>query len=296
MLLARPYSANPRLFVPSTHRTLTMTSSPFIDRLRDIQAATDSVVCVGLDPDPEQLPNHLTDGTALPHAMVQFNTAIVEATAPVACAFKINFAFYEALGTVGWRVLQSTLDVIPDDRIVIADAKRADIGNSARFYAHSVFETLGCDACTVSPYMGRDSVMPFLQRENTAAFVLTRTSNPGGADFQTRSCDGVPLFARVAEQVGTWSTDAEGTGGLVVGAPDADALASVRETCPSLPILVPGVGAQGGDPGAVMEAAATDEGPVLVNSSRSILYASDGRDFDTAASAAADELRQELGT
>ena len=271
-----------------------MDATPFLDRLQAAQEAADSALCVGLDPDPERLPAHLTSDTALPHAIVQFNTAIIEATAPAACAFKLNFAFYEALGTVGWRVLQSTLDVIPDNRLVIADAKRADIGNSARFYARSVFQTLDCDACTVAPYMGRDSVMPFLADEATAAFVLTRTSNPGAEDFQLRSCGDAPLYAHVAQKVGAWSDAAAGTAGLVVGAPDPDALARTRTQCPTLPFLIPGVGAQGGDPTAVMQAAHTADGPVLVNSSRSILYASNGREFAAAAAETAEELRSQL--
>ena len=266
----------------------------FNARLRAAQSARASALCVGLDPDPERLPAHLLAAHPRPEATLRFTRAIIEATAPFACAFKVNFAFYEALGPDGWHVLSETIAAIPDTHLVIADAKRGDIGNSARFYADSIFDALGCDACTVAPYMGRDSVTPFLEREGTAAFVLARTSNPGGDDFQLCRCGSTPLFLDVAERCAEWSRELPGTAGLVAGATNPEALGQLRRAAPTLPFLIPGVGAQGGDATLVMQHAATDDSLVLVNSSRGILYAASGEDFAEAAAAKADTLRQTL--
>ncbi len=270
-----------------------MPTPSFSERLRTTQAEQSSVVCVGLDPDPGRLPDFMRTYDPA-EAVIRFNASIIGATARFACAYKLNFAFYEALGSDGWRVLRRTIDHIPDSHLVIADAKRGDIGNSAQFYARAIFDDLGCDACTVSPYMGRDSLMPFLDAPGTAAFALARTSNPGGDDFQRCTCDGTPLFLQVAHNVAAWSAEAAGTGGLVAGATDVEALRRLRAACPTLPFLIPGVGAQGGDAEAVMDAAATNDGLVLVNSSRSIIYASSGTNFAMAAGEAAQELRRTL--
>ena len=265
----------------------------FSQKLRQIQVAKQSVLCVGLDPDPHRLPRHLLDQYPLAEAVVAFNAALIEATAAAACAFKLNFAFYEALGRNGWDTLERTLQHLPSDVLVLADAKRCDIGNSARFYAASIFEQLGFDACTVAPYMGRDAVAPFLQYPGKAAFVLARTSNPSAADFQERHGEGEPLYERVARHVARWNEETPGTAGLVVGATGPEALATLRALCPTLPFLIPGIGAQGGDPG-VIAAAATEAGRVLVNSSRQIIYASDGKDFAEAAAREAEALRARL--
>jgi orotidine-5'-phosphate decarboxylase len=266
-----------------------------MDRLQDLQREKESALCVGLDPDPERLPTPLRDGRLLTDAVREFCATIVEATAPYAVAYKPNFAFFEALGPAGLTVLDQVTAAIPDDCLLIADAKRGDIGNSARFYARSIYENMGFDACTVSPYLGHDSIMPFLEHEDTCTFVLARTSNEGAADFQEAcTCDGTPLHRHVARRVAAWSAEAEGTGGLVAGATAPAALAELRADAPTLPFLIPGVGAQGGDPSAVMDAAATDEGPVLVNSSRSILYASEEADYADAAAGAAHDLRNAL--
>lgn len=270
-------------------------STLFCDRLASVQSDKNSAVCVGLDPDPSRLPTPLRDGRLLTDAVREFCAAIVDATAPYACAYKPNFAFFEALGPAGHAVLDQVTTAIPDDCLVIGDAKRGDIGNSAQFYAQAIYEDLGFDACTVSPYLGRDSVDPFLEYEETCTFVLTRTSNEGAADLQDAcTCDGTPLYRHVAEQVATWSAEAQGTAGLVVGATAPAALTTLRQACPTLPFLIPGVGAQGGDPEEVMEAAQTERGPVLVNSSRSIIYASDGKDYADAAAEAARDLRDAL--
>jgi len=271
------------------------TSTSFVDRLRTVQRQKASVVCVGLDPDPDRLPVPVRDGESLAASITSFCREIIRATAEYACAFKLNFAFFEALGPVGAQVLEETASAIPDDCLVIGDAKRGDIGNSARFYAHAVFNHMHCDAITVAPYMGHDSVTPFLETEGTCAFVLARTSNPGAGDFQEGcTCDGEPLYLHTARKVAEWNGDHPGTAGLVAGATSPEALDELRNACPTLPFLIPGVGSQGGDPVAVMQAAATDEGLVVVNSSRSIIYASEGDDFAAAAAGAARRLRNVL--
>lgn len=267
----------------------------FGERLRRAQSDRRSVLCVGLDPDLARMPSSLVQAHAPAEAVARFGEAVIAATADHACAFKVNLAFFEVLGRDGWDALERTLGAVPPGIPVIADAKRGDIGNSARFYARSVFEHLGCDAVTVAPYMGRDSVDPFLAYPGRAAFVLARTSNPGAADFQERDCEGERLYLRVARRVAEWGAAAPGEAGLVVGATGAEALAELRAACPTLPFLIPGVGAQGGDPATVMRHAATPDGPVLVNSSRAILYAGDGPDFADAAARAADALRRALG-
>lgn len=268
----------------------------FLQQLRAIQSENASVLCVGLDPDPRRIPSHLLDRLPLAAAVVAFNAAVVDATASFACAYKLNFAFYEALGREGWEALKKTVDNIPGEHVVVADAKRGDIGNSARFYADAIFSELDFDACTVTPYMGRDAVEPFLRYEGKATFVLGRTSNPGAADFQECDCGGMPLYLRICRHVRAWNEELPGTAGLVVGATRPEALAEIRSACPTLPFLIPGVGAQGGDPQAVMQSAATEDGTVLVNSSRSIIFASGGEDFAEAAAREAKALRDALST
>lgn len=266
----------------------------FNQRLRDIQEQKQSALCVGLDPDRGRIPAHLQGETTPAQAVLRFNRAIIDATRSFACAYKLNFAFYEALGRDGHRVLEETRQALPDDTVAIADAKRGDIGNSARFYAAAIFDKLDFDACTVSPYMGRDSITPFLDYPGTATFILARTSNAGAADLQERQCDGETIYRHVARLASSWNDETPGTAGLVAGATSVEALRSLRSECPTLPFLIPGVGAQGGDPAEVMAAAVTPDGPVLVNSSRSILYASEDEDFAEAAAREADRLRRLL--
>ena len=267
----------------------------FTERLRAIQTKKDSAVCVGLDPDPDRLPPSLAGAEERADAIATFCHNIVQATAEYACAFKLNFAFFEALGPAGAHVLEQTASIIPDDCLVIGDAKRGDIGNSARFYATAVFDHMHCDAITVAPYMGHDSVTPFLERDGTCAFVLARTSNPGARDFQEGcDCDGEALYLRTARLTAAWNREHPGTAGLVAGATSPQALRELRAACPTLPFLVPGVGSQGGDPVAVMEAAATGEGTVIVNSSRSVIYASEDEAYAEAAANAAQNLRDVL--
>ena len=262
--------------------------SRFTDRLREAQQATGSVLCVGLDPDWRRLPAAATAARSVPDAVMAFNAAIIEATAPNACAYKMNFAFYEALGRRGYEVLADALRHVPARAVTIGDAKRGDIGNTARHYAEAIFDGLGFDACTVAPYMGRDAVAPFLRYGDKGTFVLARTSNASARDFQEIPVGSGHLFHHVARKVGEWDRALPGTAGLVVGATAPGALKELRTLCPALPFLIPGLGAQGGQADDIAAAAS---GPVIVNSSRGILFASSGNDFAERAEAEARRMQ-----
>ena len=257
----------------------------FREKLRAAAARNHSLLCVGLDPQPSQIP--IADVTA-------FHRAIIDATADLVCAYKPNSAFYEALGLDGWRTLADTVAAVPDGIPVILDGKRGDIGHSAAAYAVACFDVIGADAVTVSPYMGGDSLRPFFDRAEKTTFVLCRTSNPGAADLQDRATQGEPLYLRVASLAREWGRPHENAG-LVVGASDVEALAAVRRRCPDLLILLPGIGAQGGDLAAAVAAGLDAEGGgLLVNASRSVLYASSGPDFAAAARSEAQRLRDAI--
>ena len=241
----------------------------------------ESFLCVGLDPDATKIPPHLGSG---PESVLAFNRALIEATSDLAVAYKPNVAFYEAMGADGWEVLRQTMELIPSGCLRIADAKRGDIGNTATRYAQAAFGSWGADAVTVAPYMGRDSVEPFLAFEDKWTILLAATSNPGAEDFEFHGAKGeVPLWRRVIEV----SQTSEGAERLmyVVGATRPEWLAEVRASAPERFLLVPGVGAQGGTLGAVCKAGWSDSlaGGLLVNVGRSLMYASNGEDFAEAA-------------
>ncbi|MDP6778125.1 MAG: orotidine-5'-phosphate decarboxylase [Candidatus Latescibacteria bacterium] len=262
----------------------------FCDKLREAQQRNQSLVCVGLDPDTDRLPEPLR-GSADP--VGSFLGEIVAATRDLACVYKPNFAFFGAMGSEGWDILQGVLETIPDDIPTLLDFKAGDIGNTAAQYARMAYEHLGADAATVNPLMGRDAVEPFLAYADRCAFLLCLTSNPGSGDFQRLTTDDGPLYQAIARRAVAWSEI--GSCGLVVGATHPGDLREVREIAPDLPFLIPGVGAQGGDADAVVrEALDTSGGGIVVNASRSILYASNGSDFADAARRAAEELRQSL--
>lgn len=266
----------------------------FGDRLVRAQTETGSTLCVGLDPDLERLPEHLTRSRTPQAAVEHFCREIIQATLPHASSYKLNFAFFERLGDQGMAVLRRVLRAIPAGRVTIADAKRGDIGNSARFYAGSALDDLGFDSVTVSPYMGRDSVMPFVENPANAAFLLVRTSNPGRTDLQDLEVDGAPLYEAVAKAAIRWGSEAAGSIGFVVGASDLTALSRLRTLAPTTPFLIPGVGAQGGDPADVMRCSGDAPGITVVNSSRGICYASSGEDFAAAAGDAAQRAASAL--
>jgi|DewCreStandDraft_1066081.scaffolds.fasta_scaffold00219_41 orotidine-5'-phosphate decarboxylase len=272
--------------------------SPFVEKLLQASRSRQSLLCVGLDPDPALLPPSVLHGRALPEAIIAFNRAVIEATADLVCAYKPNLAFYEALGRQAFAVFAETLAAIPRDIVTIADAKRGDIGNTARLYAQALYETFGCDAVTVNPYLGYDALEPFLAYSDRGVFVLCRTSNPGAADLQDLPVlpEGEPprpLYQHIAALINRWNT--HGNCGLVVGATYPSELRRVREICPNLPILIPGVGAQGGDLEAAVRAGVDANGELaVVNVARSVLYASRGDDFAPAARAAAQALRDAI--
>ena len=261
----------------------------FIEKLAQASQRNQSLLCVGLDTDPALMPDSI--------GVFEFNKAIIDATADLVCAYKPNLAFYEALGTEGLNALKRTVDHIPEDKPVIGDAKRGDIGNTAKAYARSLFDYYNFDAATVSPYLGFDSVEPFLQYHDHGVFILCRTSNVGAVDFQNLPCevDGSRhlLFEAVAEKVNQWNT--HGNLGLVVGATYPEELKLIRQRLPDMPLLIPGVGAQGGELAKVVSYG-VDAGRqrTIINSSRQILYASKGPDFAEAARRAAEELRDQI--
>lgn len=257
----------------------------FTDKLRAAQQSSQSFVCVGLDTDAAKLPLHLRSRSDVLQAMYEFNAEIISATQDLVCAYKPNLAFYEVFGSAGWQLLEKTLALIPKDKIIIADAKRGDIGNTARMYAEAFFVQLGCDAVTVAPYMGADSVLPFLQYEGKSAIILGLTSNSGSKDFEELMLQDaqMPLYQKVVQKVVEWNKECVGEAGLVVGATKPEQMFALRNFAPNMPFLVPGVGAQGGDAASALQAGTAQRGSVMINSSRQILYASDAPNFAEAA-------------
>lgn len=248
-----------------------------------------SFLCVGLDPDMKKLPKHLLDAE---NPIFEFNKAIIDATAPFAVAYKPNLAFYECQGIKGWEALERTVAYIREhypDQFIIADAKRGDIGNTAKMYARTFFEHMDFDAVTLSPYMGQDSVTPFLDFEGKWAIVLALTSNDGSQDFQMiPDKNGHLLFERVIKRTLHWGNPVNMM--YVVGATRGDMFETVRKVAPRSFLLVPGVGAQGGSLEEVCKYGMIDECGLLVNSSRGIIYASLGEDFAEAAARSAEKL------
>ncbi len=261
----------------------------FRDKLEAAWERSGSLLCIGLDPDPALM---AIDDVAA------FNIAIIEATSDLVCAYKPNVAFYEALGPErGYEALRKTLAAVPPHIITLADAKRGDVTNTARAYATAVFDELGFDACTVNAYVGRDSTEPWIERPEKGAFVLCRTSNPGAADLQDLRVEAEggarPLYEIVAEKAQSW--DRNGNVGLVVGATYPGEMHRIRELCPEMPFLVPGVGAQAGELGASVRAGIDARGcGMLISASRGVTYASKGADFARAARREATRLRDEI--
>lgn len=262
-----------------------MTKAELIQQIR----LKKSFLCVGLDPDLEKLPPHLLE-TEDP--IFEFNKAIIDATKDLCVAYKPNTAFYECHGVKGWESLEKTINYIPNDCFIIADAKRGDIGNTSSYYAKTFFETLPCDAVTVAPYMGSDSVKPFLDFEGKWVILLALTSNQGSLDFQFTESEGTKLYEKVLKKSQEWGTDEQLM--FVVGATRAEEIAKVRALAPNNFFLVPGVGAQGGSLDEVVKYGANDECGLLVNSSRGIIYASRGEDFAIAANGEALKIQSEM--
>ena len=269
----------------------------FLDKLLAVSRQQDSLLCVGLDPEQERLPSRLQNMPAA-RAVTYFCQAIIEATAPYVCAFKPNLAFFEVLGPEGMYVFQKVLQAVPEHIPIIVDAKRGDLGNTARNYATTVFDIYACDAVTVNPYLGYDSVAPFLAYEEKAVFFLCRTSNPSAHDFQDLLvCEEKgqvrPLYEEIAKRVQLWNRI--GNCGLVVGATYPQELNTIRSMCPDMPILIPGVGAQGGNLEASVLAGVDASGEkAIISVSRAILYAGDGDDYAVSAAIEARKLRNRM--
>lgn len=252
-----------------------------------------SFLCVGLDTELSKIPAHLL-GAEDP--VFEFNCQIIDATRDLCVAYKPNLAFYEALGPKGWNTFAKTIEYIGNQHFTIADAKRGDIGNTSRMYAEAFFNQLGCDSVTIAPYMGEDSVAPFLGFKDKWAIVLALTSNQGSNDFQREKLEnsGQALWEKVLERTQQWGTPENLM--YVVGATHPEAFLRVREIVPDHFLLVPGVGAQGGDLEGICKHGMNRDCGLLVNASRSILYASSGEDFAQMARKEAKRLQQEMET
>lgn len=248
-----------------------------------------SFLCVGLDTEQAKLPAHICQER---DPITAFNKAIIEATAPYAVAYKFNIAFYESLGPKGWESLERSLAAVPKDCFTIADAKRGDIGNTSTQYAKTFFERYHFDSVTVAPYMGRDSVQPFLDFNGKWTIVLGHTSNAGSADFQHLDLGGELLSERVMRKVQDWGTKENLM--FVVGAVEGELMRRMRAVVPDHFLLVPGVGAQGGSLEEVVRCMMTNECGLLVNSSRGIIYASSDEDFAKVAGQRSEELQAQM--
>jgi orotidine-5'-phosphate decarboxylase len=254
-----------------------------------------SFLCVGLDPDVSKIPQHILDDDE--DSIYLFNKLIIDATAPYCVAFKPNNAFYEAYGLSGITSLERTIKYIKlnyPNHFLIADAKRGDIGNTSTMYAKAYFKRLNCDAITVAPYMGSDSVKPFLEFENKWAIVLGLTSNEGSIDFQQQLINGKALYLNVIETCAKWGTESNMM--FVVGATKAEYLKEIRNLVPNHFLLIPGVGAQGGSLQDVCKYGLNKEVGLLVNLSRGIIYASNGKDFAEKAAEEAQKIATEMAT
>ena len=248
-----------------------------------------SYLCVGLDTDITKIPDHLKKH---PDAIFEFNKAIIDATSDYCVSYKINTAFYEALGVKGWDAMERTVNYIPSTHFRIADAKRGDIGNTSNQYARAFFETMNFDAITVAPYMGEDSIRPFLEYENKWTIVLGLTSNKGAGDFEMQSNGSKKLYEQVIEKVSRWGTTENLM--FVVGATRAEEFTNIRSIAPDHFFLVPGVGAQGGSLKDISEKAMIRDCGILVNASRAIIYASENKDFTEEAKAIALKYQHEM--
>jgi len=266
----------------------------FRQKLDAIISKTNSLLCIGLDPDVTKIPRHILQK---PDSIFEFNKAVIEATHDLVACYKPNSAFYEAEGMEGLEQLKRTIDYINatySDIPVILDAKRADIGNTSSMYAKYIFEFLGADATTVAPYMGSDSLIPFFEYKDKGIFVLVRTSNQGATDFQDIDVQGEPLYVRVAQKVTEWNKQYSNCM-MVVGATWPEEIKKVRKLAPKMFFLVPGIGVQGGDlKNTLKNGLRSDKSGLLINSGRSIIYAGDDLDFADRSRTEAQKLRDQI--
>ncbi|MCK5459020.1 MAG: orotidine-5'-phosphate decarboxylase [Thermoplasmatales archaeon] len=264
----------------------------FKQKLTAISHNNNSLVCIGLDVDREKMPNFLFESSK--HPYLEFNKSIIDSTKDLVCAYKLNLAFYEVLGTEGFELLKKTIKHIPKDVVVILDGKRNDIGNTARKYAQTLFETLSADAITVNPYLGKDGVAPFLEYKDKCSFILCRTSNASAGDFQDLAVSETPLYQIVAKKIKEWNEN--DNCGAVVGATYPEELKTIRSILgDEIPILIPGIGKQGGDVEKTIKNGTNSKGKMaVINSSRGIIFAGDDEDFATVSLKKAISLRDEI--
>jgi orotidine-5'-phosphate decarboxylase len=269
----------------------------FAARVNEAADRANSLVCVGLDPDFNRFPAHLRE-LGPKDAIIRFNQAIIDATRDLVCAYKPNLAFYLAYGVPGIEALVETRAMIPPEIPAILDCKAGDVGSTAAAYAHGFFDEWKFDAVTVNPFLGEDSLAPFLAYPDRGVIVICKTSNPGSGEWQdlvVGEHGGEPLFLKLAERVARWGNDYPASVGLVVGATYPEQLAQVRSRCPKLPILLPGIGAQAGDiEAAVANGLDAQGGGLIVTASRSIIYAGGGADFAERAREAALKMRDSV--
>lgn len=263
-----------------------MTKLELLEKIREKQ----SFLCIGLDPDITKIPSYLLE---FEDPIFEFNKRIIDATKDVCVAYKPNTAFYECHGSKGWQSFEKTVNYIPKDCFIIADAKRGDIGNTSRYYAKTFFETYSCDAVTVAPYMGFDSIQPFFKNPGKWIILLALTSNEGSIDFQCKElANGQKLYESVIEKAKDWGSDE--TLMFVVGATRSEEIINARRLAPTHFFLVPGVGAQGGSLSDVVKYGSNKDCGILINSSREIIYASKDKEFDIAAKKVAKKLQIEM--
>jgi orotidine-5'-phosphate decarboxylase len=262
----------------------------FIEKLKNVSHKNNSLLCVGLDTELEKIPKYLLQEK---DPIFSFNQKIIDSTSDLVCAYKPNLAFYEAYGIKGLEALKKTCKYIPKEIPIILDAKRGDIGNTSKMYAKAIFDEFKADGVTLNPYLGEDSLAPFLEYEDKCSFILCLTSNAGAKDFQLQIVEGKPLYKIVAEKVKNWNK--KGNCGLVVGATYPEQLKQIREIAEDFPILIPGVGAQKGDAELTVKYGTDKNGELaIINSSRGIIYASSDKDFALCARKEAERLRNEF--
>ncbi|MFH2037093.1 MAG: orotidine-5'-phosphate decarboxylase [Candidatus Zixiibacteriota bacterium] len=259
-------------------------------KIKEIQEKNSSMICVGLDLDRKKVPGVYANTIK---GLFDFTMQIIDATKDVAAAYKPNLAFYEELGAEGFSLLEKIIHKIPDEMVVIADAKLGDIGNTAQHYASAMFDRLKADWVTLNPYMGYDSIRPFIDYQDKGAFILCLTSNTGSRDFQLMHVVNKPIYMYVAEKVAYWNK--ENNLGLVAGATHPEQLGDIRAAAGDMPILIPGVGAQGGDlEKAVVAGTRNFKAPALINVSRSILYAGNENNFAESARSEVEKLNKAI--
>ncbi len=264
----------------------------FKEKFEKIVHKNNSLLCVGLDVDREKMPQFLFKTNKNPY--LDFNKKIIDVTKDIVCAYKLNMAFYEVFGKKGFDLLEKTIEYIPKDIIVILDGKRNDIGNTARKYAQSLFETFGVDAVTINPFLGKDGIFPFLEYKNKCSFILCRTSNPSAIDFQDLKIFNQPLYELVAKKIKEWNRF--GNCGAVVGATYPNELKIIREILgDEIPILIPGIGVQGGDVEKTIKYGSNKKREnAIINSSRGIIYAGKNKDFSKASRNEALSLKNKI--